>query len=70
MAILAVGENDAGDECSECGGEADQLHNERDAYNEEQGGGGEEFADLRAGNGAEERVDEVATGEHYAADCS
>jgi len=68
VAILAVGEDDAGDEGAERGGEPDELHHERDADDEQQGGRGEELALTGTRDAAEDRVDEMPTGKHHERD--
>ena len=63
--VLAGREHYAGDKGAERGRQADQRHQQRDPDHHHQRGGGEQFAQIGAGDVAEQRADrEDADGDH------
>jgi hypothetical protein len=60
VAILAIGEHDAGEERAERGRQPDHLHEQRDADDDQQRRGRERLAQLRAGEELEHRAHDEA----------
>ena len=63
VTILAVGEQQPGDECAERHRHSDGVDEQRSAEDDQQGGGRECFADLRLGHDAQDRAQHVAAAE-------
>ena len=61
VAVFAVGEDHAREERAQRGGQADELHQQGDADDEAEGGGGEHLPQFRARDVAEEGAQGVAS---------
>ena len=70
VTVFAVGQNDAGKEGAECGREADQRHQERNADHDHQCGSREKLAKLGTSDKAEDRAGQVAATEDHGGDSS
>jgi hypothetical protein len=63
MAVGAAGEDNASDECAECGRETDERHEAADGQDEEKGCGGEDFAQAGIGDIRKEEGEQPAARE-------
>ncbi len=66
--VFAVGENNAGKKCSQCGGEADDRHQQRNADYEDQRRSSEQLAQIGPRDITEQRASEVIADQDHGTD--
>ena len=69
MAVFAIGQHDAGEECAQRRRQADQCHQQGNADHDHQGRGGEKLAHLRPGDVAKDGPRQIGANPDDRADC-